>query len=698
MKDQVKGSLPRLSRGMQIPALHFSLAVLAAVALVIAFQQDAVVRAQDVMRPLASLRTVPTPEPKNLMRFVRDRAAAIVLGKALFWDQQVGSDGQACASCHFHAGADSRSKNQLDPGLRAFDIKTGTANPDTKFTPPFGPNYQVKANDFPFLRLADPDNRESTVVFDTNDIMSSQGVRNFTFTAIVPGRRNDAGVSQPDPVFNVGGVNVRRVEPRNTPTMINAVFNHRNFWDGRARNEFNGVSPIGDLDPDVFVLRATANGLEKVQLRRDKNPDLVLEDSSLASQAVGPPLSDLEMSFAGRTFPTVGKKMLPRQALALQLVSPEDSVLGPYSRSPMPGIRQHYRALIRAAFRPEWWRSDVLIQVNGDGSLTFLRGEGAEADDEAWEPTAPNEFTLMEFNFSLFWGLAIQMFEATLVANDSRVDQFLEGNKNALNPQEQLGMEVFLMKGKCFNCHGGPELTNASVVNVRDNEKLERMIMGDNKVAVYDNGFYNTAITFTGDDRGVGATIGPKNLPLSNSRFFQLPDNIANAPIPKDRPGVPSGPLQPNERVAVDGAQKTPGLRNVELTAPYFHNGGMSTLEQVVEFYNRGGNFARENQADFDIDIEPLHLTAEEKAALVAFLKALTDERVRFDQAPFDHPQLIVPNGAKGNQFRVINDGTGNAKENFLRIPAVGRNGLKKPLSNFLERQAEPEEGEETKP
>jgi len=124
----------------------------------------------------------------------------------------------------------------------------------------------------------------------------------------------------------------------------------------------------------------------------------------------------------------------------------------------------------------------------------------------------------------------------------------------------------------------------------------------------------------------------------------------------------------------------------------------MSTLEQVVEFYNRGGNFARENQADFDIDIEPLHLTAEEKAALVAFLKALTDERVRFDQAPFDHPQLIVPNGAKGNQFRVINDGTGNAKENFLRIPAVGRNGLKKPLSNFLERQAEPEEGEETKP
>ena len=134
MKDQVKGSLPRLSRGMQIPALHFSLAVLAAVALVIAFQQDAVVRAQDVMRPLASLKTVPTPEPKNLMRFVRDRAAAIVLGKALFWDQQVGSDGQACASCHFHAGADSRLKNQLSPGLNAGDTTFQLG----------GPNYTVK--------------------------------------------------------------------------------------------------------------------------------------------------------------------------------------------------------------------------------------------------------------------------------------------------------------------------------------------------------------------------------------------------------------------------------------------------------------------------------------------------------------------------------------------------------------------------
>ena len=81
------------------------------------------------IRPLGSLKRVPTPEPANLNQYLitnnrgvitdAARAAAIALGKALFWDQAVGSDGQACASCHFNAGADSRTRNQVDPGLRA---------------------------------------------------------------------------------------------------------------------------------------------------------------------------------------------------------------------------------------------------------------------------------------------------------------------------------------------------------------------------------------------------------------------------------------------------------------------------------------------------------------------------------------------------------------------------------------------------
>ena len=65
------------------------------------------------------LRAVAVPTPPNLDEFVRDPAMARALGKALFWDMQVGSDGvQACASCHFRAGADPRSKNQVSPGLK----------------------------------------------------------------------------------------------------------------------------------------------------------------------------------------------------------------------------------------------------------------------------------------------------------------------------------------------------------------------------------------------------------------------------------------------------------------------------------------------------------------------------------------------------------------------------------------------------
>src|SRR3954469_6176639 len=64
-----------------------------------------------------SLKRVPVPQPTNLPQYVRDETALKVLGKALFWDMQAGSDGRtACASCHFHAGADHRAQNQLsDP-------------------------------------------------------------------------------------------------------------------------------------------------------------------------------------------------------------------------------------------------------------------------------------------------------------------------------------------------------------------------------------------------------------------------------------------------------------------------------------------------------------------------------------------------------------------------------------------------------
>src|SRR4051794_29046217 len=63
---------------------------------------------------LGSLKRVAVPQPSNLSQYVRDQTVLVALGKALFWDMQAGSDGRtACASCHFHAGADHRTQNQL---------------------------------------------------------------------------------------------------------------------------------------------------------------------------------------------------------------------------------------------------------------------------------------------------------------------------------------------------------------------------------------------------------------------------------------------------------------------------------------------------------------------------------------------------------------------------------------------------------
>jgi cytochrome c peroxidase len=634
--------------------------------------------ASDLKELPGDLRAVAVPGPANLDDFVRDPEMARALGKALFWDMQVGSDGvQACASCHFRAGADPRSKNQVSPGLKHMP------DPELAYTTGTGPNYQLRASDFPLSRLATPGLRGALdATTDSNDVVSSQGIH------------HPAGSVDPQG-FQVGGINTRRVEPRNTPSMINAVFNHRQFWDGRAENAFNGVNHLGGRDPNARVFQAD-------DPRRPVEVRVALLNSSLASQAVAPIVSDLEMAAPDRTALDVGhelaegqrnqgKKVTRVRPLAKQLVSTTDSVLGPMSRSPKKGlIFARYDEMIKAAFHEKWWRSSKVIRLNADGSKTLVAKNGGEC---AENNCSANEYALIQYNFALFFGIAVQSYEATLVSDDTPWDRFRREHATAtdvaLNPWVNtdpshisrlalFGAHLFNDRTRgatnirCSNCHEQNELTDASArrINAAANGPVR-----NRDGNIIDKGFNNIGVRPTSHDLGVGArdAFGW----LSHTRRL----------FPDTYPATFDNNAAVTKGFGTEGAFKIPSLRNVALTAPYFHNGDARTLREAVEFYSRGGN-VHPVQAMDGTPIEPLgvpSLSSDEIDAIVAFLESLTDERVLYRRAPFDHPQLFVPNGHPGDSAQTTDtNGDGLADDQMIVIPAVGAEGGP-PLPGLLE-------------
>ena len=581
---------------------------------------------------------------------------AIALGKALFWDSQLGRDGQACASCHFHAGADSRRRGQLNGG-RGNDGKPGSID-STRSGGAGDATYALQSGDFPFHVLKDPQKNPSDVLFDTNDVVGSQGIVS-------------AG---PNPGRGTTG--------RNAPTVINAGFQFRTFWDGRANNHFNGVSPFGRREtadplsqPDSHEDKTAKlrHQLMRVVTEAGNRPgssksyvrpvSLDLRNAALASQALGPPIDAVEMG--GETWLDLGRKMLTKvpRPLYRQRVAPNDSVLGPW-RHASHGLRVSYRELIQRTFRDHWWRDPR-------DPRTLKQGE----------------LPLIEHNFSLFFGIAVMLYEATLVSDQSPFDEHiasLKGKPGAkpLSGEAALGFSVFMTGGKCVDCHRGPELSvsgfESQLAGKNHREQVELMRMrgpGGEPTSMYDSGFYNLGVRPSNEDVGVGGE-DHFGYPLSLTRQYLPHVRTGQGMVDEftvDPCGFAIQPCEPIERpelvgMAVKGAFKTPSLRNVELTGPYMHNGGMATLRQVVEFYNRGGDFPNNEQSP---EIKPLWLNDVQVRSLVAFLNSLTDERVRCEQAPFDHPALTIPDGYR-------QEANGTYREIRRELPAVGRSGRPK--------------------
>lgn len=169
-------------------------------------------------------------------------------------------------------------------------------------------------------------------------------------------------------------------------------------------------------------------------------------------------------------------------------------------------------------------------------------------------------------------GKAIATFERTVVSGNAPYDKYRAGNKSALSAAQVRGLNVYFNKAKCDACHEGPNFTL--------------------------NSFHNLGIGTQKANPDAGRFAVTKN--------------------PADW-----------------GAFKTPTLREIAHTAPYMHDGSLATLDDVVDFYDKGGI----KNKNLDENMKPLNLTAQEKKDLVAFLHSLNGEGWQHLKAPESFPQ-----------------------------------------------------------
>ncbi len=188
-------------------------------------------------------------------------------------------------------------------------------------------------------------------------------------------------------------------------------------------------------------------------------------------------------------------------------------------------------------------------------------------------------------------GLALASFERTLISADSPLDKYLLGDKKSLSAEELKGFQIFTGKGNCTKCHYGVNLIDDKfhALGVPENSELQ-------------------------NNSRVVATL----------RFVAKLNNYKDFRNLNEDPGRYLITKQDKDWKAF----KTPTLRDISLTAPYMHNGVFQTLEEVIDFFDKGGGASS--------GITPLGLTIEEKKFLLVFLQ----NGLKGRKIIFDYPEL----------------------------------------------------------
>ena len=197
---------------------------------------------------------------------------------------------------------------------------------------------------------------------------------------------------------------------------------------------------------------------------------------------------------------------------------------------------------------------------------------------------------------------AIAAFERTQLSGNSPFDRFMAGDANAITESQKNGWKLFRGRAQCIQCHAfsrrAPFFTDFDFHNTgvaTKNRNVEKLVREAGKIK---------------EVSGLSHTEGFSDL----GRYLVT-------------------------RQAKDiGAFKTPTLRDIELTAPYMHEGSQKTLLDVVKFYNRSGDV----NPHLDKRMRPLNLTDEEMNSLVEFMRALTSDEV-LRRAQTAKPQTRIP-------------------------------------------------------
>lgn len=196
---------------------------------------------------------------------------------------------------------------------------------------------------------------------------------------------------------------------------------------------------------------------------------------------------------------------------------------------------------------------------------------------------------------------AIAAFERTLVSANSPLDRYLAGDVDSMSEAARIGMGLFRGKARCSICHAF-------------NQNFSTFATFP---FLTDMNYRNTGIA--ANYEGFGA-LARRAMNAARDQSDGAPPEVAK----HERAGELGRFLISGNTLDV-GAFRTPSLRNVELTAPYFHDGSAATLEDVVRYYIKGGN----QNANRDWQLEPVALNEEEQRNLVEFLKALTSDEAR---------------------------------------------------------------------